>query len=454
MIQQIPRIMISAVSSGSGKTTVVCGLLKALKNRGMNISAFKCGPDYIDPMFHTKVLGINSKNLDGFFCDKHMLNSLFTKEACKKDINIIEGVMGYYDGLAMDSYQASSYETALNTKTPVVLVVNSKGAALTIVSVIKGVMDFAKDSNIKGVILNNISPFVYESLKKVIESNINIKVLGYLPFCKEIAIDSRHLGLLTPNNIKELDNKIERLGKIAEECFDIDGIIAISKDAEPLEIYKYDTTISAKKVKIGVAYDSAFCFYYKDNIDLLEKLGCEIIYFSPLKDRYLPKDICGLILGGGYPELYCEELSANKSMIESIKNNIENGMPCLAECGGFMYLHKIMEDNYGKKYEMTNIIKASSYKKERLVRFGYITLTAQEDTFVLKKGEQIKAHEFHYWDSTCNGSSFIAQKPSGKMWECIHSYKNLICGYPHIFYYSNTKFAERFVEKSAEYKRC
>lgn len=454
MLKKIPRVMISAVSSGSGKTLLVCGILKALKARNIRAAAFKCGPDYIDPMFHTKAIGVSSKNLDSFFCGEELVKELFCREAEKNEISIIEGVMGYYDGLSMDSESASSYEIAKYTDTPVILVINAKGAALTVIPVIKGIMDFRPDSNIRGVILNNIKKPVFDSLKEIIEKELKIKAFGYMPYSKEIAVESRHLGLVTPDNIEDISKRLEALQAIAEGCLDIDGIITLGKEAMPVNV-EYNLSCSSKKtVKIGVAYDNAFCFYYRDNLELLEEIGCEIVYFSPLKDKQIPPQLSGIILGGGYPELYCRELSRNGEMLESIRANIEKGMPCLAECGGFMYLHKYMEDESSVSYPMVGIIDGTAYKNSKLVRFGYITLTALFDNYALKKGEKIRAHEFHYWDSTCEGADFYAEKPGGKGRNCINCYKNVICGYPHIFFYSNKKFAEGFVNKCIEYKRC
>lgn len=446
-------VLISASSSGSGKTTVVCGILSALKKRGLNISAFKCGPDYIDPMFHSKILGIKSKNLDSFFCDDKTLKLLYGRDSEKSDISVIEGVMGYYDGLSMESDRASSYEVAKILKANVILVLNAKGMALSSIALIKGFKEFRADSNIKGVILNNISKPIFEKLKPVIENELGIKALGFLPKIDALGIESRHLGLITPEEIKDINNRLERLGEITEESIHIDEIIKIAKNSEELEIENEEEkqSIKQEKIKIAVASDNAFCFYYKDNLELLKELGCEIEYFSPLKDKNLPKGIKGIIIGGGYPELYLKELSENKEMLREIKESIENNMPILAECGGFMYLNEAIEDEEGKAFEMVGAINGRAIKKDRLVRFGYITLTAEKDTYVLKKGEKIKAHEFHYWDCIDNGDSFRADKPTGnRNWQCIHSYKNLICGFPHIYFYSNKKFAENFVKKCRE----
>lgn len=446
MKNNLPRIMIAGANSGSGKTTVTCGILKVLQKRSLKTSAFKCGPDYIDPMFHTRAVGVPSKNLDSFFCDEQLLQGLFYNHAKNSDISVIEGVMGYYDGLSFESCEASSFSVAKATNTPVILVVNAKGMAMTAVALIKGIMDFKSDSNIKGVILNNVSKTAFEGLKTVIEKQLNIKVFGFLPNSPDCALESRHLGLVTPAEMQDINSKLEKLRELTQKYIDIDGIIELANNSQPFITDFREIKEENKRVKIGVAYDEAFSFYYKDNLELLEKLGCEIVYFSPLKDSKLPKNIDGIILGGGYPELYLKRLSENVGMLYDIKYKLENGLPCLAECGGFMYLHKEIEDKNNNFYSMVGVIDAKAVYKNKLVRFGYITLT--------NKDYILKAHEFHYWDSDNNGSFFKAEKPDGRVWECMHEYKNLICGFPHIFYYSNIDFVKGFINKCVKHKEC
>jgi len=453
MKTNIPRIMISALGSGNGKTTVVCGILKALKNRGVNVSAFKCGPDYIDPMFHTNILGISSKNLDKFFCDDYLIRNLFFKGAKNSDIAIIEGVMGYYDGVTMDSFAASSYDIARTLKSSVVLVINAKGMAFTVISIIEGIINFRNDSNIKAIIFNNISENIYLRLKNIIESKFDIEVVGYLPYNDNYKFESRHLGLMSPFDIKNLSFKIDKLGNEAEKYIDIQRIIEIASNSQSINTEYINKNNIKNNIKIGIALDNAFCFYYKDNIELLESLGCEIVFFSPLNDKKIPDNVSGVIFGGGYPELYCEKLSQNKEMLCDVGDKLNKGLPCIAECGGFMYLHKFIRDKENRCYNMVGIIDSEAFFCKKLVRFGYITLTAEFDSFVLKKGEKIKAHEFHYWDSGNNGNAFLAEKPSKmKSWKCIHQIKNIVCGYPHIFYYSNINFAKGFVQKCIEYR--
>ncbi len=445
MADKIPRLVIAGTSSGSGKTTVVCAILTALKKRGIAISAFKCGPDFIDPMFHEKAIGIPSKNLDSFFCNEELLKALFYKQAGSSQISVVEGVMGYYDGIAMDKYLGSTYHIAKIINAPVVLVVNARGMALTCASLIKGIMDFKKDSNIKGIILNNVSKAVYTALKPVIEGELNVSVIGYMPRSEDLSLESRHLGLVTPENIKDITKKLIRLGEIAEECIDMKSLIAAANSAVPLQVKPLPVNKAKKRVKIAIARDAAFCFYYKDNIELLKELGGEIVYFSPLKDKKLP-EADGLVLGGGYPELYCRELSENKAMLSDINKKLNEGLPCLAECGGFMYLHNTIEDTNGKAFKMVGFINGNALYRGKLVRFGYIAITDNVSK------EEVKAHEFHYWDSTNNGTDFSAVKPNGSNWQCMHRYKNVVCGFPHIFYYSNTDFAEAFVSRCISFK--
>ncbi len=451
------RIMLSATASGSGKTMITCAILQALYDRGLKVASFKSGPDYIDPMFHAKAIGVKSSNLDLFFTPKDILNYLFLKNSKDMDISVVEGVMGYYDGIGVKTAKASSYEISVVLDIPTVLIVNCKGMSYSIIPVIKGFLEFKKDSKIKGVILNRVSSMVYSTIKEEIERELDIKVLGYFPELKDINFESRHLGLVKPDEIKDIKHKLKLLAKQAEETLDIDLILKIASEAEPVERnLKTENYIKSfedcEKVKIAVALDEAFCFYYKENLELLEKMGAEIIYFSPLKDFKLPENIDGLIIGGGYPELYAKELSENVSMLNSIKNALENGMPCISECGGFMYLQNTLEDKNGNTYPMVGFLNSYSYKTDKLNRFGYITLIAKEDNFLCSKGESIKAHEFHYWDSTDCGKFFEAEKANkNKSWECVQFKKNTIAGFPHMYFYSNLKFVQNFLKKCRDY---
>lgn len=474
----IPRIMIAAPMSGCGKTTVTCGLMQALKNRGHKIVAAKCGPDYIDPMFHRRVLETDSQNLDLFFCESQVMEALFVEHASGADLAVIEGVMGYYDGMALDSEKGSSYEVAATLKVPVLLTVNGKGAALSVLALLKGFLTFRKENHIAGIILNRTSGAVYPRMKKMIEQGLRdmgypVPVVGYVPDQQIFQVNSRHLGLITPEEIGDLRAMLEQTGELLTETLDLDQIVKIANSAEPLKITAGYQRIDKKrkissedyrelpegskvsdkeKVRLAVARDMAFCFYYKDNLKLLEELGCELVPFSPLADASLPPDISGLLLGGGYPELYAGRLSSNVRLKEEIRILLEQGLPCHAECGGFMYLHEAMEGEDGRFHEMVGAIEGRAFRTNRLVRFGYIQIEGMADGVYLDKGERLKGHEFHYWDSDHNGEDCMARKPGrDTAWNCMHMRGNIFAGFPHIYYYSNVRFARRFVGKMRKY---
>lgn len=449
---RLPRVMLAASSSGGGKTTAICALLKALEMRGAKASACKCGPDYIDPMFHRKVMGVPSVNMDLFFSDAETVKYLMAQNARNSDITVIEGVMGYYDGMSMSGAEASSYDIARKTGTPVILVMPCRGAAYTLAAVIRGIAEFKSDSNIQGIILNNISKMTYKALKGIIEKETGIRVAGFLPRLDNLEFKSRHLGLVTPQDAEGVDKILEHLGKTAIKTLDLDMIFKIAAEAPDIEVIRPEIKEIAHGIKIGIAYDKAFCFYYKENIELLEEMGCEIKYFSPINDTEFPKDADGLILGGGYPELYAKELSGNRSMLDSVRKAIRNGIPCIAECGGFMYLHEYFEDDDKNEYKGVGVIEGKAFKTDKLVRFGYIDITENENSVLLNKGESIRGHEFHYWDSTNNGGSCTAAKPSGtRKWECVHSGGSLFAGFPHVYFYSNQKAAANFINACMRY---
>ena len=456
---KLPRIMLAAPASGSGKTLITCGLLQLLVNRGKKPAAFKCGPDYIDPMFHRKVIGTPSKNLDTFFTKENETRYLFVKEAEQADISVLEGVMGFYDGIGGITTGASSYELAKVTNTPVILVVNAKGMSLSVVPLIKGFMEYRKDSHIQGVILNQATKMTYLLLKEQIEQELGIAVVGYVPKCPELIIESRHLGLVTPDEITGLQEKLQQLAELLEETLDVEKILQLADDAEELaweapKLPKLERKEGQNPLRIGIARDEAFCFCYQDNLELLQEMGAELVTFSPLHDETLPPHLDGMIFYGGYPELYAKQLSQNSSMKKQIKEAVLNGMPYLAECGGFMYLQEMMEDMEGEKYPMVGVIKGQAYRTEKLGRFGYITLTAKEEGQLLQIEESMKAHEFHYFDTTNNGTVYQAKKPCGnREWDCINGTENYAAGFPHLYYYSNPKFAFRFLQKCVEWSQ-
>ena len=461
---KINRFMIAAPKSGSGKTMITCALLQLLKDSGKNVSSYKCGPDYIDPMFHKKVLGVPSKNLDTFFTDEKTTVQLFLDKRADGDFAVLEGVMGLYDGLGGIYEQGSSYHLAKVTQTPIILVVDAKGMGKSVLALIAGFLQYDTQHLIKGVMLNRMSKGYYDIIKPLIEKELSVKVVGYFPEQKDIGLSSRHLGLVMPDELSDIKEQLDELAGRLKKTIDLDMLLDIAAEAE--EITKTTNTEQMQiqnqnnTVNIAVAMDEAFCFYYEDNLRLLEKCGAKLQYFSPLHDTSLPKDCDAMLLGGGYPELYAKELSENLSMRNSIKTAFKTGLPTVAECGGFMYLHTYIhniceEDADAQNYVfgMTGALDSECHFKGKLVRFGYIELEEKHSNF-LPMDEKIRAHEFHYYDSTDNGADCIATKPAtGRSYDCVISHDNYWLGFPHLYYPSNPHFAESLVRKAYEYRR-
>ncbi len=433
-----PRVMFAAMRSGSGKTTVTCGVLAALKKQNIKVQAYKCGPDYIDPMFHRMVLGLDTGNLDTFFADADAIGHILARDTKDAELIVMEGVMGYYDGVGGTTTMASSYELSKVTKTPVVLIVDAKGASVTLAATIRGIMEYKKDSRIAGVILNRVSPMFYSRLKQVIETECGIPVLGYLPEDASFAVPSRHLGLLQPDEMQKQRDWVETVAEAVTKTIDINGIFEIAAQAETLQIQKpADVRQDCKfpsGYRIGVARDAAFSFYYRENLRMLEDMGAELVYFSPLVDAHVPK-VDALIFGGGYPELYAKQLYENRSMRASVWQALESGMPCHAECGGFLYLGKSLADAEGNVYEMVGFLDGAGFRTERLQRFGYVEL-APQDAGVFAVNTVLRGHEFHYWDSTDCGDACLAWKPLSKQktYPCMVKKKGTFAGFPHLYY--------------------
>ncbi|MDK2808202.1 MAG: cobyrinic acid a,c-diamide synthase [Clostridiales bacterium] len=441
-----PRIMIAGTKSGSGKTVLTCALLKTLLRKKIPVRSFKCGPDFIDPMFHREVIGVPSRNLDLFFTDEGMTRALFL-EGLQNEISVIEGVMGLYDGISLQNDLRSSYHVARVTQTPIILVVDAHGVGRSILAHLAGFLAFDQAHLIKGVILNRISPMYYAKIKPVIEAALEVKVLGCLPKQNEFILDSRHLGLALPAHINDLQDKLFGLSEAFMEWVDLELLLSIASDTTQLlgEMPEYER--EKEPLRIGVAKDEAFCFYYEDNLRLLEKMGATLCEFSPLHDRKLPDNLQGLLLGGGYPELMAKELSENKAMRTSMQRMLANKLPSLAECGGFLYLQESLTDLEGMTYPMVGVVKAHAKNEGRLVRFGYIDITSKGDI------PAIRGHEFHYYESSDNGEGAYALRPSSeKGWNCAHVGEEKWWGFPHLYYYSNPAFVRWFLKAAKKYQ--
>ena len=438
-------LMIAAMQSGAGKTVTACALLSALKKRGLRLNAFKCGPDYIDPMFHERALGVPSRNLDLFLQGEAGVRKTLSR--ADADLALIEGAMGYYDGLN-STHDASAYDLARLTKTPAVLVLSPGGGSLTLAAQVKGMLTFRPESHIAALLLANCPERRAASLVPLLERETGLPVPGFLPPMEEARFESRHLGLLTAGEIADLAARLDRLGEAAEKHIDLDRLLELAGT--------YGTSPAAlqtrtPRCRIAVARDEAFCFLYADNLDALREAGAEPVVFSPLHDAALPAAE-GLYLPGGYPELYAQGLSENETMRQSIAAAVKNGLPTVAECGGFLYLGQSMEDGSGRAFPVCAVLPGQGFKTDRLRRFGYQTLTAPGDSLLFRAGERIPAHEFHYWDSTENGAALKAEKADGRSWDCGFASESLYAAFPHLHFGGALPLAERFVKACEQWK--
>lgn len=444
-----PRFVIAGTNSGCGKTTITSALISAIKKRGLKVQPFKIGPDYIDTMFHSFIAECDGRNIDSFLFNDETLKYVFSKNCKKSDIAICEGVMGMYDGIGRTS-TASTADVSKIIKAPIIMVVNAKGMSVSIVPIIKGFLDFDKNINVKGIILNNVkSKMQYNFLRSIIKDNINIEVLGYFQENENVKLGNRHLGLVTAGEIERLEEKMDILSEMAEETINIDRIIEIANDTQELKVKNIlpeELKYKFNGMKIGIAYDFAFNFYYRDNIDLLNYMGIETVFFSPIKDEKIPDDVNMLYIGGGYPELFAVELTNNFSMRNSIKEFAENGGYIYAECGGLMYMSEKIKTFDGNEYSMTSVLEGSCKMSDKLQHFGYITVKNKETN------KYINAHEFHYSvEEIKNDTVFEVLKTRGlktTTWESGYKYKNVIASYPHIHFYSNIEFIVEFLEKA------
>ena len=535
-------VMIAAPGSGSGKTMVTCGLLTLLKRKGYNPAAFKCGPDYIDGLFHRRVLGVENGNLDSFFeTGTHMRQKL--SRSMERHFVVAEGVMGYFDGLGGVSVQGSSFEIGSILGLPAILVVDGRGASLSLMALIQGFLEYdamlegkheekthdktdcdaecaagmqyeecrkrrwkeneenyheekshtsnglhgcvcgntdcheskdKKNNNIRGIFFNRMSPMIYNRIKPMVEDLFRIPVIGYLPELNFLHVGSRHLGLVLPDEIDGIREQLEQLAdrmdenlewepllKIAAEAGGRDGEVPVREEAGAGQqtgnvagIKLGNEPGNIPHFRLGIARDEAFCFYYEDNLRAMEQAGARLVYFSLLHQEKLPDGLDGLILGGGYPENHGEALAANRTMRDSVAAAAASGMPILAECGGYLYLLDSLEGADGTVYPMAGVLKGHGYRAGKTGRFGYITLGPNRCLPYLREGEEIKGHEFHYWDCDCGEDEFCmtAAKPKGgRSWSCMRTAKQVMAGFPHLYYPSCPGLVRRFAGQCVEY---
>lgn len=443
------EVMIAAPASGSGKTVLTCALLSALKERGCAPCAFKCGPDYIDPMFHRSVLGVESHNLDLYLADAETVRALYARYAAGHGAAVIESAMGFYDGVGGGTDWASGWHIADTLHIPVLLAVRPRGASLTLAAQIRGLLDFRRPSHIAGIFLTDCAPMLAKSLTPMLEGETGLPVLGYLPHTEEAVLESRHLGLRTAGEIKDL---AARIGCAARRlAMDWDRFFALYGDRKPPAAPRREA--AKPRAAIAVARDAAFCFTYEESLDALEDAGAELLFFSPLEDGGLPEGASGLYLPGGYPELYAPRLAENAGMRKTIRAAVEGGMPTVAECGGFLYLGQTLESGDGAVCPMAGVLPGRGIRTEKLVRFGYAALISESDNLLLRRGQAVPAHEFHYWDSTENGKDLTAVKPaSGRRWQCGFVGPRLYAAFPHLYFAGRPSLAERFVRAAERYR--
>ncbi|RAT96847.1 cobyrinate a,c-diamide synthase [Brevibacillus sp. Leaf182] len=448
------RIVIAGTGSGAGKTTVTIGLMAALKRKGHTVQGFKCGPDYIDPTYHTAVTGRASRNLDSFMLEHEIVKEIFVRGSEGADISIIEGVMGMYDGKEATSDKGSTAEISILTGSPVLLVVNCQSMARSAAAIVKGFQLLNPQARIVGVIANKVgSEGHHKIVKAAIEQECGIPVVGYLKRENELEIPERHLGLVPSVERGELTPLFEKLADLIAETVDLEQIWELAK-AEPLQA---EPTLFAPRkasanVTIAVAKDPAFHFYYPENLELLEAYGAKLAFFSPLAGEGVPEDADGLYIGGGFPEEFAAELSQNETVKQSIRAAITKGLPTLAECGGYMFLTEAIVTTEGDSYPMVGLIPGKVTMQKKLAALGYREVRGKEGNFLLGTEEQAKGHEFHYSTYASDQQLPAAYETKGLRGTKPEGYAqdHLVAGYTHLHFGSNPDLVERWLNRCAE----
>jgi len=452
-----PRVVMAGVKSGVGKTTLSLGIMRALRDKGLEVQPFKVGPDYIDTGLHCQAAGVKSHNLDGWMSSSDVVQKIFLRNACHADISVIEGVMGLFDGSREGGLEGSTAQIALMLQAPVVMVLDVRGMGKSCVPLLKGFRDYMPSLRLEGVILNNArGDFQQLRLPELLENETGVQVLGAVPPQEEVKIPERHLGLMPAEENRGLEKALSSLAKLTQEHVDLNRLIQIAHQATELnspDIREATTSLSSSvsSVKIGIALDQAFHFYYQDSLDYLQELGAELCFFSPLKDETLPP-VDGLYWGGGFPEMFLGQLSANKSLQEAIYSAATRGMPILAECGGFMFLTEQITDFSGKAYPGIGLVPAKITMTKKLQALGYVKATAVKDNLLANRGETFRGHEFHYSRIDWNPASPIPyafrlvggrgpdNRPEG------YAESNLLASFLHLHLRSHPAATARFLE--------
>ena len=453
MLTPLPRILITAPKSGAGKTTLTCALMGALRERGLRMLACKCGPDYVDPTFHERLGAVRRLNLDSFFQSETLMRDLLAHAGRGCDIACIEGAMGYYDGVGTTT-KASAWDVARITESPVLLVLDARGACASLAAQALGFVAMRTPSHVAGVVLDHTSAALADKVAPVIERECGVPVLGYLPHDEAVALPSRHLGLVLAQDLPDLDEKLARLASLAQDCLEVDAILALAQTAPQLSssgAWPLPPCLDAHESApvIAVARDEAFCFYYAEELELLEDLGAKLAFFSPLHNENLPEGASGLFLGGGYPELHARELSSNTAMREAVRAALAQGMPAIAECGGFLYLLERLTDDDGTAWPLVGACPGGAERKKH-GRFGYTELETQGAGLLGPAGTALRGHEFHRWEADDTGADVLVRKPESKrFWHAGHHTPSLYAGFPHLYLPGSVDVARRFVHACA-----
>jgi len=447
------RFVLAGTGSGVGKTTFTIGIMSALMKRGLIVQGFKCGPDYIDPTYHTAVTQRPSRNIDSFMMSHETVRAIVARASKDADAAIIEGVMGFYDGKSPLTNEGSAAHISEITNSPVILIINAVSMARSAAAIVKGFQMLDGNSTIVGVIANQLgSKNHFDIVKAAIEKECGIPVIGYLPKGAVPMMPSRHLGLVPAIERGDLDFYFDRLSEAIEETVDIEKLLEITK-TQSLEVSAsiFDIKPRGQEVHIAVAKDAAFNFYYEENLELLRAYGATLHYFSPLQNEEVPEQAQGLYFGGGFPEEFTKILAKNKETMQSIRAAIKRGLPTLAECGGFMYLTEEIVNRQGQVFPMVGIIPGRVRMQDKLAALGYREITGVPGNFLINEEEQAKGHEFHY--STYEGKhTSPAYISKGRFCAQQEGYlhKNIVAGYTHFHFASNPQIVKNWLTACLE----
>jgi cobyrinic acid a,c-diamide synthase len=454
-----PRIMIAGTHSGVGKSTISLAVVAALRNRGLKVQTFKVGPDYLDPGHLGHVSGRPCFNLDGWMSDRHYVERIFCDMSADADISLIEGVMGLFDGSSSDSLSGSSAEIAAWLNVPVALVTDTHGLARSIAALVKGYNELEPAVSLAGVLANRCgSPTHAEILSEALQAAHQPPLLGAIRRDSMPVLPSRHLGLVSSAELALGEGLIGALAKGAEQQIDLDLLCKQAQSAEPLfldtDVYAVDSSVAENKVRLAVARDEAFQFYYPDFFKVLESKGCTPVFFSPLRDKSLPENVAGLYLGGGYPEVYAETLSANSSMLRDIHSFSASGRPVYAECGGLIYLSQGVEQE-GRQYPFVGALPVRAKLLKTHKALGYVEVTLRQDSLFGAAGSVFRGHEFHYSELTGSPDGIegwesvyqLTQNRSGRCRAEGYQRGNTLASYAHLHLPSRPEAMDWFVKK-------